>query len=193
MCRACRRTEPAAVTHHPTRPISLISVVGALLGPQLFLQAALGLLHPRATRRGNRPGLQFTLRIQATLGAIQPLAPPVGGRKLGRQFVTAAITELLILNGVDLACVAQDLLGELLVVARRALRRVGVQLRAVDGENLDARQAGVGAQRQHFTEQRGERRLVALTKPCDRAVIRDPVGSDHAKGDVLDAAALDHA
>jgi hypothetical protein len=37
-----------------------------------------------------------------------------------------------------------------------------VNLRAVDGEHLDAGQAGVGAQRQHLAEQLGQRGLVAL-------------------------------
>ena len=77
------------------------------------------------------------------------------------------------------------------VAARRALRRVGVHLRAVDGDHPDANQAGLGAERQHLTEQLRQRGLVALTKARDRRVIRTLVGADHARGDILDAAPLD--
>ncbi len=87
--------------------------------------------------------------------------------------------------------VGEDLSGELLVVEVLVLRGARVQLRAIDREHRDADQAGVGAEREHVAEQAGQRRLVALAKARDRAVIGPLVGRDDAVGDVLLARALD--
>ena len=66
-----------------------------------------------------------------------------------------------------------------------------MQLRAVDGDHPDAHQAGLGAEREHLTEQLREGGLVALAKARDRRVIRTLVGADHARGDILNTAAFD--
>ena len=120
----------------------------------------------------------------------QPL-PALTGGELRRQLVAARIAEALVLLGVDGGGVFEDLARDLLVAARRALRRVGVHLRAVDGDHPDADQPGLGAQREHLAEQPGQRALVALAEPRDRRVIRRLVGADHPRRDVLDAAPLD--
>src|SRR5436309_604910 len=85
--------------------------------------------------------------------------------------IPAAITELLVLGRVDLRRLLEGLARELLVIAGRALRRIGVHLGAVHREHPDPGQPRLGTQRQHLAEQAAERRLVALTKPRDRAVI----------------------
>ena len=81
--------------------------------------------------------------------------------------------------------------GDLLVVARRVLRRVRVHLRAVDRDHPNADQPGLRAERQHLAEQVGQRRLVALAEARDRRVIGPLVRADHAERDVLHAAPLD--
>jgi hypothetical protein len=68
-----------------------------------------------------------------------------------------------------------------------------VHLGAVDRDHPDPNEAGLGAEREHLTEQPGQRRLVALAEARDRRVIRALVGADHARGDVLDTAAFDAA
>jgi len=62
---------------------------------------------------------------------------------------------------------------------------------AVDGEHLDAGQAGLSAEPEHLPEQLGQRQLVTLAKPRDGRLIGNLVGGDYAAGDVLDAAPLD--
>jgi hypothetical protein len=84
----------------------------------------------------------------------------------------------------------EDLARDRLVATRRPLRRIRVDLRAVDGDHPDPNQAGIGAERQHLTEQLGQRDLVALAEARDRHVIRPLVRADHARGDVLDAAPI---
>jgi hypothetical protein len=74
--------------------------------------------------------------------------------------------------------------------SRVAWRRVGSELRAVDGDHPDPNQPRLGAERKHLTEQLRQRSLVALPGPSDRCVIRRLVGADHPRGDILDAAPL---
>jgi hypothetical protein len=62
-----------------------------------------------------------------------------------------------------------------------------LHLGAVDGDQLDPHQAGVGARPQHIGEQIGQRPLVADSEARDRRVIRHPIGGDHAKRDVHSA------
>ena len=83
-------------------------------------------------------------------------------------------------------------MGQLLVVARRALRGVPINLGPVNGDHLNADQTRLRAQRQHLAEQPGQRHLMTLTKARDRAVIGLTVGRDHPKRDVLKARTLDH-
>jgi len=66
-----------------------------------------------------------------------------------------------------------------------------VDLGAVDRDDSDLGQAGPSAEQQHLTEQPGQRGLVTLDEPRDRRVIRALLGRHDAKGDVLDAGALD--
>jgi hypothetical protein len=129
--------------------------------------------------------------IEAALGVAQPAPSALPGGQLAGQLIAACIAEALILLCVDGRGVFEDLTRDFLVAARRALRRIRVDLGAVDGDHPDANQAGVGAERQHLTEQLSQRGLVALAEARDRRVIRPLVGADDPRGDVLDAAPLD--
>jgi len=180
------------VLHPPRRAVGLVGGVRANLGGELFFQAPLGLADARRTRLRDRAGLLLTLGIQPPPRGLKPLLASLGGRQLRRQFVAAAIPEALVIRSVDLGGLLESLFGELLVVARRALRRVGVHLRAVDRQHRDVRQAGLRAEPEDLPEQRRQRALVALAKPGDRRVIGLPVRADDAEGDVLKAAAFDH-
>jgi hypothetical protein len=129
--------------------------------------------------------------VEAALGVAQPTLPTLPRGQLAWQRIAARIVEALILLGVDGRGVFEDLPRDLLVAARGALRRIRVELRAVDGDHSDANQAGLAAERQHLTEQLGQRSLVALTEARDRRVIGPLVGADNARGNGLDAAPLD--
>jgi hypothetical protein len=60
--------------------------------------------------------LPSALVPQAGLGLAQPAAPALRGGQLRRQLVAAAIAEPLILGGVDLGRLLQDLACQLLVI-----------------------------------------------------------------------------
>jgi hypothetical protein len=74
------RAQAPAILHPPGGAIVLIGSVGPRLGPQLFLQATLGLLDALGARARHRPRLLFALRLQAPLGLAQPRAAPLPGR-----------------------------------------------------------------------------------------------------------------
>jgi hypothetical protein len=73
------------------------------------------------------------------------------------------------------------------------MRRRRGDLGAVDRDDADLDQTTARAEREHRAEQLGDRRLVADAEARDRGVIWRLVGSDHAKRDVVMAAALDRA
>ena len=130
-------------------------------------------------------------RFESALGVGQPLGPALaGGQRLG-QLVPAAIPEALVLLGIDGVGLGERLACDLLVVTGRALRRVGVDLRAVDGNHRDVDEAALDAEAQDLAEHARQRILVALTEPRDRRVIRDLMGGDDAKGNVFLAGPLD--
>jgi hypothetical protein len=56
------------------------------------------------------------LVFQAALGLAQPAAPTLAGGQLRGQLVAAAIAELLVLGGVGLGRLFEDILGQLLVI-----------------------------------------------------------------------------
>ena len=114
------------------------------------------------------------------------------GLKLRRQLVAARLPEALILRGVDLLGFFDDLARELLVVDVLLARRVGVHLRAVDGDHADLDQSAARAQREHFAEQAGDRLLMTLHESRDRGVIRPLLPRQHPERDVFLAGALDH-
>jgi hypothetical protein len=63
-------------------------------------------------------------------------------------------------------------------------------LGAIDGDHPDSDQVGLGAELKDLAKQLGKRALVALAKARDRRVVGRLVGADHARRDVLHAAAL---
>ena len=101
----------------------------------------------------DRLGLRGAALVEAALGVAQPALAALTRGQLRRQLVAARIAEALVLFGVDGGRVLEDLARDLLIAARRALRRVGVHLRAVDRDHPDANQAGLGAEREHLAEQ----------------------------------------
>jgi hypothetical protein len=70
------------------------------------------------------------------------------------------------------------------------MRRRRGDLRAVNRHDAYLDQTAARAERQDLAEQPGDRRLVADAEARDRGVIRRLVGADHAKRDVVMAAAL---
>ena len=102
----------------------------------LFFQPALGFPQPRRTRRGNRPRLLGAALFEAALGIGQPPRATLARAERLGQLIAPAIAETLVLLSVNGIGVGEHLARELLVVTRRTLRRVGVDLGAVDGDHL---------------------------------------------------------
>ena len=171
--------------------VVLVGGVGVELDLVVFFEAPLGLLQALGPRAGDRARLPRALVIQAPARVAQPALPALRRRERLGQLVAARVAETLVLFGVDGVGVLEDLARDLLVIAGGVMRRVGLDLGAVDGDHADADQPRLGAQPQHLAEQLRQRVLVALAKARDRRVIRRAVGADHARGDILDAATLD--
>ena len=183
-----RLAEPAAVLHHPARAIGLVSLVRAAVHVVLLFKRRL----PSRSRSGRDfgIGLASAARFSSRRRLASRSQPrrPCAVASSGGSSSPRALAEALVLSPVDRVRLRQDLLGDLLVVEVLVLRGVRVQLRAVDREHRHADQTGVRAQRQHLAEQAGQRRLVALAKPRDRAVIGPLVRRDHPERDIIDAA-----
>jgi hypothetical protein len=98
------------------------------------------------------------------------VAPTIG--ELRRQLITArAHSELFILLGVSVGRLFENLLYlrvDRLVGLCLAERRVGHDFRAVQSDQANRHQAGLGAQRQNVGEQVSERLLMTSAKPRDR-------------------------
>src|SRR6202034_1993148 len=82
-------------------PVGLIGIVRALLGPEFFFQAALGLLDPCRPRTGHRLRVRCALRFETLLGFLQPGAAALRGRELRRQLVAAAVPVELVLGRIS--------------------------------------------------------------------------------------------
>jgi hypothetical protein len=114
------------------------------------------------------------------------------GRELRRQLVAARLPVELLLGRVDRLGFLDDLPRELLEVEVLVARRVGLHLRAVNGDHPNLGQPAARAERQHLAEQAGDRLLMTLNEPSQRRVIRPLLSRQYAKRDVLFAGALDH-
>jgi hypothetical protein len=136
------------------------------------------------------------LGLELFLAAPQARPAARAVRELGRQLITArASPELLVLLGVDVTGLGKDpghLIVDRLIGPGLAERRVGGDLRAVQRDQPDSHQAGLGAQLEHIGEQARERLLVTHAKTRDRCVVRRLVRADHTESNILHAAALDH-
>src|SRR3954453_14625337 len=64
------------VLHPPARPVGLVGLVRAHLGPELLFQAALGFLEALRATAGHRLWVRRALGLQALLGLAQPPATP---------------------------------------------------------------------------------------------------------------------
>ena len=173
------------------RAVVLVGAVGAHLGPQLLVQAPLGFLEALAAVARNRPRLLRALLFELALGFAQPRPTALAGAQLLGQFVAARVAVELVLGRVDGLGFFEDLARELLVIDVRVAARVARQLRPVDRDHADRRQALLRAQRQHLAEQAGDRVLVALDEPRDRRVIGPLLRRQHPERDVLLARPLD--
>jgi hypothetical protein len=107
--------------------------------------------------------------VETALCLAQALAPR--GAVAG-QLVAAGLAEALVLGGVDLLCLFEDLLGDLDVGAVLAIGGVGGDPSAVEGQGADRNEAALGAEREDAGEQLGERLGVAASEAGDRGVGR---------------------
>jgi hypothetical protein len=106
-----------------------------------------------------------------------------------------ALFEGTIAQGQDLGLEASaiaEAARELLVIDVGVAARAGRQLGPLDRQHRNAGQAAARAQRQHLTEQAGQRVLVALNEPRDRGVIGPLLRRQHPERHVLLAGPLDH-
>jgi hypothetical protein len=180
--------EAPPVLHPPARPVGLVGLVGAHLAKELLFQATLGLAEPFRAAARHRLRVRRALGLQALLGLAQPAAATLRSRELRRQLVAARVPVELVLGRVNGLGLLEDLARELLVVEVLVARRVGVQLRAVDGDHADLRKPAARAERQHLAEEAGDRALVALDEPRQRRVIGPLLGRKHPERNVLLAA-----
>jgi hypothetical protein len=81
----------------------------------------------------------------------------------------------LVLGRVGPGRLLEDLLGDLLIAARRMMGRGRCNLGAVDGDDPDLHQPRPRAQLKHPAKQVGDRLLVAGPEAGDRGVIGDLV------------------
>src|SRR5215207_9366285 len=184
---------------HPPRPVAGDPgrMPGGMLGddvafecPVLF-QPSLALDQAFVAVARDRLGLRGALGLQRLFGLAQHLATIAARAQTLGELVAARLAEQLVLGRVDARRLLQDLLRDLLIAARRVMRRRRGDLRAVHRDDADLDQAAARAERQHLAEQLRDRRLMANPEPRDRRVIRRVVRRDHAEGDVVAAAPLD--
>ena len=97
--------------------------------------------------------LRGPLRLERELRLAQPCAALGRGAEPLGQLVAALLAVELILGGVDLAGLLEDLLRDLAVAAVLVVRRRRRDLRPIDRDNADLHQAGLRAQPQHPGEQ----------------------------------------
>lgn len=157
----------------------------------LFLQPAPTLGQPLGAAARHRVRVGGAFGLQRPLGLAQPLAAIAAALKAGGQLVAARCAMDLVFGGVQVGRLLQDLAGNVLIAARRVMRRGGSDLGAVDRDDADVDEAGLRAQRQDLAEQLGDRVLLADAKPRDRGVIGRVVGGDDPEGDVVATTPLD--
>ena len=141
------------------------------MGGRPYRRPSFILLAPGRPRRRRWSGIRSTA-LPATIFVLLEAAPDVTRHRLGigraLLFETALasrrharrparavsssgsssprLTELRVFGGVDGRRLGRDLARDLLVIARSALRGVGMHLRAVDRQHTVPHQPGVGAQ-----------------------------------------------
>ena len=189
--RRCAEATPVA--HHPAGAVGLICLVCPLLGPPVLGQSPPAGLKPLGAIARHRLGALGPLALELLFGLAKPGAAPVRGAKPLGQLIASGLAVDLILGGVDATRLGEDLGGDLLVGADRAIGGRGGELGAVDREHADVDDPGLAAEPQHLAEEVGQRLFVANAKARDRRVVGGLVGADHPEGDVLSAAALDPA
>jgi hypothetical protein len=159
--------------------------------PPVLLEPALALGQPLRAAPRNGLGLGCALGLEGLPGLAQPLAPIAAGAQPLGQLVTAGLAVELILRSIDPGRLREDLLRDLLIAARRVMRRRRRDLGAIDGDDPDLHKPRPGAQSEHASEQLGDRLLVAGPEASNRRVVGNLVGRDHPEGDIVATAPLD--
>jgi hypothetical protein len=149
----------------------------------------LGLLASRTLWRLRRRALLLELALCLTQG----LAPARRRAQVLGQLIAAGLAIELVLAAVGLRRLLEELAGDLRVAAIGVERRVRRDLRRVDRDDPDRRQARPRRQPEHAREQLGQDRLMAAAKVGDRRIVGDEVAGHDPVGDVLYAGALDPA
>lgn len=162
------RTHPPALGIAPERAMALEGGIGAPLDHQLLFQPPLGFFEPLRPRTGDRARLLVALLIELAQSVAQPPTPASPRRDLRRQLVATRLSVELILSGVGLPGLLDDLAGDLLVVHHRVPVGVCSDLRPIDRDDPGPRQPRLRAQSEHRSEQPPEHFLVPLDK---RAIV----------------------
>jgi hypothetical protein len=157
----------------------------------ILLQAPLAVGQTLAPVARNLLGRGCAFGVERLLSLAQDAAPIARGAQPRGQLVPTRVAVELVLLGVDPARLLDDLLGDLLIAARRVMRRRRSDLRPIDRHDPHLHQARLGAQPQHAAEQLADPVLVAGAEPGDRGVVRHLISRDHPEGNVLAAAPLD--
>src|SRR5882757_11343071 len=110
------RADAAPVAHPAASAEGLIGVVGAHLGPQLLIQAPLGLLDALVAVPRNRLRVRCPLGLQALLGVAQPRPPALAAAPLLGQLVAARLAVEFVLGGVGRDRLLDELARDLLVI-----------------------------------------------------------------------------
>jgi hypothetical protein len=181
----CLRLADAAL------PVGLVVAVGEALRAPVLDEPALAHPQPLRSAARDRLGALRALPLEPLLCLAQPGPASLAASQVLGQLVAAGEAMQLVLGGVDLAGLFDDLRGDLLVAADRVVGSGGRELAAVNRNDPDRDEPGIGAQPEDLAEQRSQRRLVTDAEARHRGVIGHLVGRDHPERDILAAATLD--
>jgi hypothetical protein len=136
---------PRAVARDPARVPGRVLFDNAALQPPVLFEPPLAFSQPLRAAARNGLCLGGALGLERLLCLAQPLAPIAAGAQPLGQLVTARLAIELVLGRVRSGGLGEDLRGDLLVIARRVMRRGRRDLGAVDGDNPDLHKPRPGA------------------------------------------------
>jgi hypothetical protein len=120
--------EAPPVAHHPPLAVGLVVAVCAPLGAPVLDQALAAALEPCWAIARNGLGARGAFALEALLGLAKPGPSPAAGGEVLGQLVAAGGAVALVLGGVDLRRLGEDLLGDLLVASGCVVRGRGLEL-----------------------------------------------------------------
>jgi hypothetical protein len=147
-----RRSERAPVLHHPAGAVGLVALVCPPLGAPVLVKAPPACLEARGAVARHRLRALGPLALQLLLGLAEPGAAAVRAAKPLGQLIAAGIAVDLVLGSVDPAGLGDDLRGDLLVGADRAVGGVGGELRAVERDHADVDDPRLAAEAEDLAE-----------------------------------------